>query len=256
VAAAGRAAAARLDALLVAPLRTAVGDRDLVLVPPPALAGLPWHALPSLAARPVVLAPSATTWARARERPAAAPGMLVAAGPGLPHADREAREVALAHPGATLLRGPDATAGAVRAALGTAGRAHLAAHGRFRADNPLFSALLLADGPLTVYEVEALPQVPEGIVLSACDLGDAANPAGDEVVGLAGALLALGARWLVAAVLPAPDAATRALMGALHRGLAEGLAPAAALARARGALDDRDPAAHAAAAAFACFGGG
>ena len=59
------------------------------------------------------------------------------------------------------------------AALRDCDRAHLACHGSFRADNPLFSSLLLADGGLTVHDVESLGAGPRELVLSACDSGRA-----------------------------------------------------------------------------------
>src|SRR5262249_7203784 len=50
---------------------------------------------------------------------------------------------------------------------------------------------------------------------------------------LGGTLLALGARTLVASVVPVPDAAARRLTVALHRELVAGASPAAALSRAQ-----------------------
>jgi CHAT domain len=47
--------------------------------------------------------------------------------------------------------------------------AHIAAHGVFRSDNPMFSHLRLVDGPLTVYELERLARPPRTVILSACD---------------------------------------------------------------------------------------
>ena len=47
--------------------------------------------------------------------------------------------------------------------------AHLACHGLFRSDNPLFSSLLLSDGPLTLYEVLNSGGVPRRVVLAACE---------------------------------------------------------------------------------------
>lgn len=53
-------------------------------------------------------------------------------------------------------------------------------HALFRADNPLFSALQLADGPLTVYDLERLRAAPRDMILSACDDGVSAVRPGDE----------------------------------------------------------------------------
>ena len=59
--------AERLDALLLAPLH--LDDRPLVLVPTGELHALPWSMLPSLAQRPVAVAPSLRLWHRAATEP-------------------------------------------------------------------------------------------------------------------------------------------------------------------------------------------
>ena len=56
-------------------------------------------------------------------------------------------------------------------ALDGAWLAHIAAHGNFRADNPLFSSLMLDDGPLIVHDLERLNRAPYWLVLSCCDSG-------------------------------------------------------------------------------------
>jgi CHAT domain-containing protein len=160
------------------------------------------------------------------------------------------------HPQATVLAPDEATVAAVAAALETSQLAHIASHGTFRADNPLFSALELADGPLTVYDLERLRAAPRDMVLSACDGGVTAVRPGDELMGLSSALLALGTSALIASVMPVPDEATHRLMLALHERLAAGDEPACALATARAAaLGDKD-ADYATAAGFVCFGAG
>jgi CHAT domain-containing protein len=133
--------------------------------------------------------------------------------------------------------------------------AHVAAHGTFRADNPLFSSLRLDDGPVTVYDLEAVRRAPATLVLSACESGLSDVRPGDELMGLASVLLALGTNVLVASIVPVPDAATRTLMGAFHRRLAQGDAPAAALAAAQLRVAADGPAGLAAAAGFLCLGG-
>ena len=253
-----RAAATRLDELLVAPLTAELGDRPLVLVPTGSLHAVPWPVVPSLAGRPLVVAPSAAAWAGAatragRHRPPHARA-VVAAGPGLPFGAKEAEAVAHLH-GTRPLVGDDATAEGVLTALDGAEIAHLAAHGSFRADNPLFSSLDLADGPLTVYDLESLAEAPALCVLSACDSGLSEVRAGDELMGLTATLLALGSATIVASVVTVPDEASMALMSAFHGRLASGAEPAEALVGAQAEAGDGFEE-MVARAAFVCFGAG
>lgn len=253
-----RHAAERLQERLLAPLLGLVGDRELVIVPTGPLHALPWATLPACAGRPLSVAPSAALWLRARRRLEEPAGGRVAlvAGPGLAHAEGEVRALAERYGDAVTLTGAAATVDAVAGALRDSDRAHLACHGSFRAENPLFSSLLLADGPLTVHDLETLGPVPREIVLSACDSGLAAVQAGDELMGLAAALLSGGAGVIVASAVAAPDAPTRPLMEQLHRQLCAGNAPAAALAAARAAVAGDGDAAAVARDAFLCFGAG
>ncbi len=149
-----------------------------------------------------------------------------------------------------------ASVAAVAAALETARLAHVASHGTFRADNPLFSALELADGPLTVYDLERLSAAPRDMILSACDGGVTAVRPGDELMGFSGALLSLGTSALIASVVPVRDEPTRRLMLALHERLADGCEPAPALAHARADALGDDDADYATAVGFVCFGAG
>ena len=183
-------------------------------------------------------------------------GVVLVAGPGLPDASREVAALARRYPAARTFTGTRSTCRAVCAALDGADLAHVAAHGRFRSDNPLFSSLQLADGPLTVYDLESLRRAPRTLVLSACDSGLSDVQPGDELMGLAAAVFALGTRTLVASLFPVADSVTRVLMLAFHAGLRRGLVPAEALARAQTSVAANGPAGIAAASAFACFGAG
>jgi hypothetical protein len=236
------ASAAQLDEVLSPALGR---DRAVVLVPTPGLASVPWAALPSLADRDVEITPTLALWSRSLAASRATADVaihdVVVAGPGLPEAESEARMVAGFHASASVLSGADATADRVLASVDGARLAHLACHGTFRAENPLFSSLLLHDGPLTVYDLERLSVGPEHVVLSACDSGRAGDRAGQELLGLAAAFFATGTRTLIASVVPVDDLATRDLMAALHRhwtldaGLAQGgvTGPVAALRAAQ-----------------------
>ena len=250
------AAAARLDELLLAPLRREIGDRPLVIVPTGGLHSMPWGLLPSLVRTPVRVAPSAAGWLRAARSPPPDPAgrTVLAAGPRLPAAHTEVAGLAARYADAQVLLGPDATAEAVLAAIDGAQQAHLAAHGVLRTDNPLFSALELADGPLTVYDLERLVAAPRLMLLPACQSGITAVRTGDELIGLVSALLALDTRSVIATVIPVPDVPTAALMHAVHERLRAGDEPAVALAAARAGTDPEDPAGQAAACGVTCFG--
>jgi CHAT domain-containing protein len=123
-------------------------------------------------------------------------------------------------------------------------------------DNPLFSSLTMADGPLFVHDLERVAALPHTVVLAACDSGRNAVLAGDELLGLSGAFLAGGTAQLVASVVPVPDHETGTLMVALHREIIAGAVPAAALRTVQRELAGDSPAAFAAATGFVCLGAG
>jgi CHAT domain-containing protein len=228
----------------------------VVIVPTGPLHSLPWPALPALAGRTVTVVPSLTLWARLHDAPAPATGRtVVVAGPDLPGAEAEVAEVAAAADGAVRLSGPQATVVGTLAAIDGAGVAHIACHGAFRPENPLFSTLRLADGPLTAYDLQRLRAVPRLLVLSACDAGRSEVTPGEGLLGLSASLLSLGATALIAPLVAVPDDTTRALMVELHRRLREHRPPAEALRLARSALPD-DVAGYATGASFVCLGGG
>ncbi len=253
------AAADRLAAALIAPIAEVLGDRPLVVVPIGQLRSTPWSLLPGCGGRTVTVAPSAALWLRAASRPRERSGdgrVVLVSGPGLEGAAAEIDQLAAAYPAALRLAGDGATVDAALSALDGADVAHIAAHGRLRGDNPLFSALQLADGPLTVYDLERLSDAPRLVLLPACQSGVGSELAGDEVLGLTAALFALGTRTAVATVIPVPDEATRPLMLALHDGLRRGLSTADALAAAQATMDADDASALATAAGFVCYGAG
>jgi CHAT domain len=250
-----RAAGRLVDELLLAPVAGLVGERDLVLVPPPGLAGLPWSVLPTAAGRAVTLAPSVAAWHAATTRvPRAGPALLVA-GPGLPCAEPEIRALAPHYPHATVLSGQSADVDRTLAALRGAAVAHLAAHGTVHPDNPLFSSLRLADGPLLAYDLERLDPPPDAVVLSACDSA-AGGARGEELLGLALVLLHVGARTVVGTLAPVPDTAALAVTARLHEHIRAGLpVPSALAAAAADATRSGDPLAAAVAHAFVAIGG-
>jgi tetratricopeptide (TPR) repeat protein len=232
-----------------------LGDGEVVVVPSGRLHAVPWSLLPALRDRPVTVAPSIAAWLRSRgATPPQRPKVTLVAGPHLGTGGAEVHEVCDRYAGATLLTGGAATADAVLAGLDGASLAHVAAHGTFRSDNPLFSSLQMSDGPLTVHDIERLHRPPHRLLLSSCDSGLGATAGADELLGLASALIALGTAGLLASVVPVNDAATVPLMVAVHGRLREGATLAQALHQARRWLGDSDPVLAATGMSFVALG--
>ncbi|MEZ0577658.1 CHAT domain-containing protein [Nocardioides sp. MH1] len=244
----------RLQQAILGDAARIIPDGPVVLAPTARLHGLAWSLLPTLRDRPYGVVPSAGQWLRAtaRRRPEERRTLLVA-GPDLESGGAEVPLLAERHPDAVLLDGRDATLAAVLEQLDGADLAHLATHGHFRADSPLFSSLDLADGPLTVHDLERVRTAPYRVVLSACESGVLAPVGAEELLGLAAALFSLGTAGLVSSVAEVNDAATAELMVGLHDALARDEAPAQALLEVRRAAAD-DPVASGTAAAFVALG--
>ncbi|MEV4508793.1 CHAT domain-containing tetratricopeptide repeat protein [Dactylosporangium sp. NPDC049525] len=255
-----------LDRLLLDPVADLIGTGSMVLVPTGALHAMPWTMLPRLRGRSMTVAPSAAIWWRvATQPPVDGPTVLVGA-PSAPQAGAEVAQIAAdqsraGRAGATVLAGERARVAPTLAALDGAAIGHIASHGEFRVDNPLFSFLMLADGPLTVYDLSVLRRPPALLVLSGCDTGLAEVHPGDELMGLVSALLNMGTATVVASTGPVDDGATRVLMRDLYTHLGAGHPPATALAMAQStaratAQALADPALRASTDSFVCFGAG
>jgi tetratricopeptide (TPR) repeat protein len=245
----------RLQDNLLGEAVTQLGDGPVVIVPPGRLHAVPWALLPCLRHRVHSVAPSATAWVNARRAPRPTKNTVVLVrGPGLSSGGGEIPHLAGAYPSARVIEDDAATASAVLDAIDGSTLVHLAAHGRFRADSPMFSSIRLADGPLTVYDFQQLRRAPYRIVLPCCDSG-AVQPVGaDELLGLTAALLPLGTAGIVATIVPVNDAATVSVMRAMHTALATGTVPMAeSLAIARNNTSD-DPVDVATAWSFVALG--
>jgi tetratricopeptide (TPR) repeat protein len=242
---------ARLRQVLVGPLDLPPG-RDLVVVPVDVLQSVPWSALSDT---PVSVSPSASFWATARQRPAPRPGtLLLAAGPELPAAEREVRRLGELHEHSEVLSPPESTVRRVAEALEDAGTAHFACHGVVRADNPMFSGLLLSDGYLTVQELELRDLAPYRVVLAACESSADIAYTGGELLGFVSALIARGTAGVLGSIQLVPDEVTADFMVRVHEHLRGDATLAAALHAARGSIDPDDPADFVNWCAFTAYG--
>lgn len=238
----------RLDAVLLVPVRTQIGDRRLAISSPGLLGGVPWSLLPTAAGRAVTLVTSMSRWAAERTALDAPHSAGFAAGPRVARADDEVRAAASAWTEATVLTGAAAHVAAVTDLADRADVLHIAAHGRHAVDNPLFAGVELADGALFGYDVDLIPDPPATVVLSACELGRSAVRWGEEALGMTRVWLHAGTRSVIAAPSLVADDDAAALLGAVHVGLRRGDAPAEALVAASAATGVHSP--------FQCYGTG
>ena len=248
------AAGPRLQQALLGPAVRHLGDGPIVIVPTGTLHPIPWTLLPALGDRMVSVAPSARAWMRA----AAAPEprqrhVTLARGPGLASEGVEVPRIAPFYDDVTVLAGSEATAEKVLYALDGAWLGHIAAHGSFRAESPLFSSLHMYDGPLTVYDFEQLHRAPYRLVLSSCDSGVLAPTGANELLGLVSSLLPLGTAGIIAAIVPVNDQAVVPIMVDLHRHLRAGQTLAESIYSVRRGLGD-DPVQQATAASLVTLG--
>jgi len=251
-----KATGPQLQEAVLGPVGGLLGDGPLVVIPPGRLHGIPWAVLPALASRAFSVAPSAGAWLRASSSPAPKQQHVVLArGPGLATDGAEVPLVAELYDDVTVLSDAKATAGGVLSALDGAWLAHVAAHGTFRSDSPLFSSLRMCDGPLTVYDFEQLDRAPYRLVLPSCDSGVLAPAGADELLGLVSSLLPLGTAGIAAAVVPLNDVAVVPLMVELHRCLRAGQSLAESMLSVRFAAA-ADVVQHAAATSLLTLGAG
>ncbi|KQQ66949.1 CHAT domain-containing protein [Microbacterium sp. Leaf320] len=241
-----------LDDALLAPARAATGGAvRLTLTVPGILGGIPWAMLPGMAGTPFTLATSVSRWLGDSDRPlTSAPRRQAgfATGPRVARAEEEVRRAAAAWSDATILTGDDACVTAVTELAAHVDVLHIAAHGRHAVDNPLFSGFELVDGTLFGYDVDLIPRAPDTVVLSACELGRSSVRWGEEALGMTRVWLHAGTRCVIAAPVVVPDDVACELLGAVHTELANGVAPAVALAAASESTGVKSP--------FQCHGSG
>ena len=109
----------------------------------------------------------------------------------------------------------------------------VAAHGRADPRAPAQSAILLGDGALDLHSVFRARRQPSVVLLSACSVGLTADDPDGEPLGLVGAFLVKGARYVIAALRPVPDFYMPLFTALFHQAWQACGDPARALAEAR-----------------------
>ena len=227
-----RATEGHLEALyaeLIAPLRQRLRAKHLVFVPHGALHFLPFHALREGDAylcdfHTISYAPSATVFALCQEKPASqTPNSLVMGIPDerAPHILAEVQSVAALLPHPELFLGAQATADVLRQRGSASSLLHVATHGTYRQDNPMFSGIRLGDGYLNLYDLYQMRLSAKLVTLSGCATGMNFVSAGDELLGLQRGLLCAGATSLLLSLWDVHDRSTAELMQIFYKSYIE-----------------------------------
>jgi CHAT domain-containing protein len=135
---------------------------------------------------------------------------------------REAKEVAAVLPHSRLLLGKEATAQALRELGPYSSRIHIATHGIFRSDNPMFSSVRLGDAHLSLYDLYNLHLPVDLLTLSGCATGLSVVAAGDEILGLSRGLLYAGAKSLLLTLWDVHDQSTAEVMRSFYDHFSDG----------------------------------
>ena len=155
--------------------------------------------------------------------------VLAAADEMTPHINDEVEALRALLPKGLFFVGREAREDKLRLYGPTAGKLHIAAHGIFRADNPMFSSLKLGDSWLNLFDIFNLQLGAELTVLSACETGMSTVWEGDELLGLARGFLYAGTPSLVVSLWTVNDRSTADLMRHFYGALQKGASKARAL---------------------------
>jgi CHAT domain-containing protein len=232
-----------------APLGGLQGIEDLAVIPSGRLHAVPFQALFDgqnyLAERfNISYAPSASIFAHIQQKSKAVPGPSLILGvtdDNIPFVREEVAAVAAAIPQSHTFTGEDATEQILRELGPKAHMIHIASHGVFRHDSPLFSSIKLANSYLTLYDLYHMKLPADLLTLSGCVTGLNHVADGDELVGLTRGLLSAGAKSLLLSLWDVDDRCTSELMGQFYENLASGQKKSVALRLAMKKIRDRHP---------------
>lgn len=209
---------------LIAPLRKYISASHLILVPHGLLHSVPFHALFDgekylIDHFSVSYAPSAGVYAICeRKMKAASQGALVLGVPDerAPLIEEEVRSVAKIVPNSRLVIGAEPAGDILRTEGASYRLIHIATHGKFRQDNPMFSGIRLGPSYLSLYDLYQLQLHADLVTLSGCATGLNVITTGDELLGLTRGLLYAGARSLLLTLWDVHDQSTSHFMSSFY----------------------------------------
>ena len=177
-------------------------------------------------------APSASIYALSQSRTANSTGPALIFGvpdQQAPAISDEVQTLTTVIPQSELFLGQQANEDVLRTKGPSSRLIHIATHGYFRQDNPMFSAIRLGDSFLSLYDLYHLRLPVELITLSGCATGLNVVDAGDELIGLARGLLHAGAQSLILSLWDVHDKSTAQYMQSLYRHMGGGKTKAQSL---------------------------
>jgi CHAT domain-containing protein/tetratricopeptide (TPR) repeat protein len=249
----------QLYRLIFAPLEGLLSSEKIIIIPHGLLHYVPFHALRMgdkylIDGYEISYAPSASVLKLCRAKSEAqrtddksANGKrqtamkLIALGvaeAGTPSIEDEIVTLGAIFPNCVRLTGDQATHENLKRFAPQAGFLHLASHGYFRRDNPMFSFLKLADSNLHFYNLLDLDLKAEMVTLSACHTGVNAIFPGDELHGLMRGFLYAGTPSMVVSLWAVNDRSTTELMGEMYRNIKAGATKSEALRKAQLAIKE------------------
>ena len=223
-----RATQSHLESLyseLIAPLRQYFQGTRLIIVPHGPLHFLPFHALRNgeeylCDAFTISYAPSASVFFACQEKLASVNTSSLVFGIAddrAPQILQEAESVAALLPQSSLRTGNQATSSLLREKGPETGLLHIATHGVYRQDNPMFSGIRLGDGYLNLFDLYQMKLNANLVALSGCATGMNFVAAGDELLGLQRGLFYAGASTLLLSLWDVHDQSTSDLMQLFYR---------------------------------------
>lgn len=225
---------------LMLPVTSHISAQHLVIVPHGILHYLPFQALFDgneylIDKFTLSYAPSATVYRLCHNTPAndLRPGLVL----GVPDATaplirEEAIAVAEIIRGSELFLDQKATAAILRDRGSRSRVVHIAAHGHFRSDSPMFSGIQLGDGLLSLLDLYQFKLSADLITLSGCATGVSTVESGDELLGLVRGLISAGAKSALLTLWDVQDASTVDFMKAFYRLISSGTGKAKAVQQA------------------------
>jgi CHAT domain-containing protein/tetratricopeptide (TPR) repeat protein len=204
------------------------GAAHLIIAPHDFLHYLPFHALLGPDLTPlgerfsISYTPSASVYYLCATKQVTASDQALILGvpdPQAPQIEDEVHAVSQVLPGSEVYLGASATDAVLREKGANSRFVHIATHGYFRQDNPMFSSIGLGNTHLNLFDLYQLNLPCELITLSGCGTGLNVVVGGDELLGLVRGLLYAGTQGVLVTLWDVNDQSTAEFMELFYRAL-------------------------------------